>query len=280
MEIGFIKNPKTNLVFWTLLFLLSPTLAIAENHLNSQRWLHGDRLEWHSLYLDSNPRASRTVPYVSKALNIPIAKIASEVMAGKKLMEYKNLDKKLNIYAVKEAVFPFNKFPEVDTILGPEMKSTGEAMGIDEDFGMAFAKSQMSAGNHLPTRGSAFISVKDEDKSKVCEFAKKLEDLNFKIFGTGRTADTLNNYGVKCVKINKVRQGSPHIVEYLNDKKISLVINTTSEKKSIEDSWSLRRAALNNKIPYFTTLAGAKACTQAITSLKNKKITIKKIQEL
>ncbi len=230
--------------------------------------------------LEVNPRASRTVPYVSKALNIPIAKIASEVMAGKKLMEYKNLDKKLNIYAVKEAVFPFNKFPEVDTILGPEMKSTGEAMGIDEDFGMAFAKSQMSAGNHLPTRGSAFISVKDEDKSKVCEFAKKLEDLNFKIFGTGRTADTLNNYGVKCVKINKVNQGSPHIVEYLNDKKISLVINTTSEKKSIEDSWSLRRAALNNKIPYFTTLAGAKACTQAITSLKNKKITIKKIQEL
>ncbi len=230
--------------------------------------------------LEVNPRASRTVPYVSKALNIPIAKIASEVMAGKKLKEYKNLDKKLNIYAVKEAVFPFNKFPEVDTILGPEMKSTGEAMGIDEDFGMAFAKSQMSAGNHLPTRGSAFISVKDEDKSKVCEFAKKLEDLNFKIFGTGRTADTLNNYGVKCVKINKVNQGSPHIVEYLNDKKISLVINTTSEKKSIEDSWSLRRAALNNKIPYFTTLAGAKACTQAITSLKNKKITIKKIQEL
>ncbi len=155
--------------------------------------------------LEVNPRASRTVPYVSKALNIPIAKIASEVMAGKKLKEYKNLDKKLNIYAVKEAVFPFNKFPEVDTILGPEMKSTGEAMGIDEDFGMAFAKSQMSAGNHLPTRGSAFISVKDEDKSKVCEFAKKLEDLNFKIFGTGRTADTLNNYGVKCVKINKVR---------------------------------------------------------------------------
>ena len=230
--------------------------------------------------LEVNPRASRTVPYVSKALNIPIAKIASEVMAGKKLKEYKNLDKKLNIYAVKEAVFPFNKFPEVDTILGPEMKSTGEAMGIDEDFGMAFAKSQMSAGNHLPTSGSAFISVKDEDKSKVCEFAKKLEGLNFKIFGTGRTADTLNNYGVKCVKINKVNQGSPHIVEYLNDKKISLVINTTSEKKSIEDSWSLRRAALNNKIPYFTTLAGAKACTQAITSLKNKKITIKKIQEL
>ena len=230
--------------------------------------------------LEVNPRASRTVPYVSKALNIPIAKIASKVMAGKKLNEFKNLDKKLNIFAIKEAVFPFNKFPEVDTILGPEMKSTGEAMGIDKDFGMAFAKSQMSAGNDLPRKGSAFISVKDGDKEKVCEFAKKLSDLKFDIYGTGRTADTLNDKGIKCIKINKVRQGSPHIVEYLNDKKISLVINTTSEKKSIEDSWSLRRAALNNKVPYFTTLAGAKACTQAIESLNQKQLSIKKIQEL
>ena len=230
--------------------------------------------------LEVNPRASRTVPYVSKALNIPIAKIASQVMAGKKLSEFDNLNKKLNIYAIKEAVFPFNKFPEVDTILGPEMKSTGEAMGIDKDFGMAFAKSQMSAGNDLPTKGSAFISVKDEDKDKVCEYAKKLFEMGFEIIGTGRTADTLNKYGIKCIKINKVRQGSPHIVDYLDDKKISLVINTTSEKKSIEDSWSLRRAALNNKVPYFTTLAGAKACTQAISSLKNKIIEIQKIQEL
>ena len=230
--------------------------------------------------LEVNPRASRTVPYVSKALNIPVAKIASQVMAGKKLNQFENLDKKLDIYAIKEAVFPFNKFPEVDTILGPEMKSTGEAMGIDSDFGMAFAKSQMSAGNDLPTKGSAFISVKDEDKKKVCEYAKQLYDFGFKIFGTGRTADTLNQNGISCTKINKVNQGSPHIVEYLDDKKISLVINTTSEKKSIEDSWSLRRAALNNKVPYFTTLAGAKACAQAISSLKNKEIKIKRIQEL
>ena len=230
--------------------------------------------------LEVNPRASRTVPYVSKALNIPVAKIASQVMAGKKLKEFKNLNKKPNIFAVKEAVFPFNKFPEVDTILGPEMKSTGEAMGIDSDFGMAFAKSQMSAGNDLPTEGSAFISVKDEDKDKICEYAKSLFDIGFKIFGTGRTADTLNKYGVECVKINKVNQGSPHIVEYLDDKKISLVINTTSEKKSIEDSWSLRRAALNNKIPYFTTIAGAKACTRAINSLKKSALNIRRIQEL
>ena len=230
--------------------------------------------------LEVNPRASRTVPYVSKALNIPVAKIASQVMAGKKLKEFKNLDKKLDIFAIKEAVFPFNKFPEVDTILGPEMKSTGEAMGIDSDFGMAFAKSQMSAGNDLPTEGSAFISVKDEDKEKVCEYAKNLFDIGFKIFGTGRTADTLNKHGIECTKINKVNQGSPHIVEYLDDKKISLVINTTSEKKSIEDSWSLRRAALNNKIPYFTTLAGAKACTQAINSLKKNSLKIKRIQGL
>ena len=230
--------------------------------------------------LEVNPRASRTIPYVSKALNIPVARIASQVMAGKKLKEFKNLNKKLDIFAIKEAVFPFNRFPEVDTILGPEMKSTGEAMGIDSDFGMAFAKSQMSAGNDLPTEGSAFISVKDEDKDKVCEYVKNLFDIGFKIFGTGRTADILNKYGIKCVKINKVNQGSPHIVEYLDDNKISLVINTTSEKKSIEDSWSLRRAALNNKIPYFTTLAGAKACTQAISSLKKNFLNIKRIQEL
>ena len=230
--------------------------------------------------LEVNPRASRTVPYVSKALNIPVAKIASQVMSGKKLKDFNNLDKKLNIFAIKEAVFPFNKFPEVDTILGPEMKSTGEAMGIDSDFGMAFAKSQMSAGNDLPIKGSAFISVKDEDKEKVCEYAKSLVEMNFKIYGTGRTADTLNKHGISCEKINKVTQGSPHIVEYLDEKKISLVINTTSEKKSIQDSWSLRRAALNNKVPYFTTLAGAKACTQAINSLKNKSIEIKRIQEL
>ena len=198
----------------------------------------------------------------------------------KKLKDLNNLDKKLNIFAIKEAVFPFNKFPEVDTILGPEMKSTGEAMGIDGDFGMAFAKSQMSAGNDLPIKGSAFISVKDEDKEKVCEYAKSLVEMNFKIYGTGRTADTLNEHGISCEKINKVTQGSPHIVEYLDEKKISLVINTTSEKKSIQDSWSLRRAALNNKVPYFTTLAGAKACTQAINSLKNKSIEIKRIQEL
>src|SRR5210317_364683 len=230
--------------------------------------------------LEVNPRASRTVPYVSKALNIPIAKIASKVMAGKKLSDFKNLDKKLNIFAIKEAVFPFNKFPEVDTILGPEMKSTGEAMGIDFDFGMAYAKSQISAGNFLPKQGSVFISVNDKDKPFIKTFAKKLLDLGFKLFATGRTADTLNAENITCEKINKVTQGSPHIVEYLDDKKIDIVINTTSGKKSIEDSKSLRRSALNNTIPYFTTLAGAIACTEAIASMKNKQMEVLPIQEL
>ncbi len=230
--------------------------------------------------LEVNPRASRTVPYISKALNLPIAKIAAQIMLGKKLKTFKNLNKKLKIYAVKEAVFPFNKFPEVDTILGPEMKSTGESMGIDENFGMAYAKSQISAGNTLPISGAAFLSVRDEDKEKVTDYAKKLVDLGFQIYATGRTAEKIKDKGIPCEKINKVNQGSPHIVDFLNNKKISLVINTTSGKKSIEDSQSLRRAALNNKIPYFTTLSGAKACTLAIAALKTDKIKIREIQNL
>ena len=207
--------------------------------------------------LEVNPRASRTVPFVSKALNIPIAKIATKVMAGQKIKKLRLKNKKTNVFAIKEAVFPFNKFPEVDTILGPEMKSTGESMGIDKDFGIAFAKSQISAGNSLPKNGSAFISVKDDDKPLILNFAKKLKDLGFEIYGTGKTADKLNENGIICTKINKVREGSPHIVELLENKKIALVINTSSGLKSITDSQSIRRTALNNNIPYFTTVSGA-----------------------
>ena len=230
--------------------------------------------------LEVNPRASRTVPFVSKASNISVAKIATKVMSGMKLKDLNIPNKKLKTFSVKEAVFPFNKFPEVDTILGPEMKSTGESMGIDFDFGMAYAKSQISAGNFLPKQGSVFISVNDKDKPFIKTFAKKLLDLGFKLFATGRTADTLNAENITCEKINKVTQGSPHIVEYLDDKKIDIVINTTSGKKSIEDSKSLRRSALNNTIPYFTTLAGAIACTEAIASMKNKQMEVLPIQEL
>ena len=230
--------------------------------------------------LEVNPRASRTVPFVSKASNISVAKIATKVMSGLKLKDLNIPNKKLKTFSVKEAVFPFNKFPEVDTLLGPEMKSTGESMGIDVDFGMAYAKSQISAGNTLPKEGVVFISVNDKDKPLIKNFAKKLFNLGFSIIATGRTADILNQENITCEKINKVTQGSPHVVEYLDDKKIAIVINTTSGKKSIEDSKSLRRSALNNNIPYFTTLAGAIACTEAITSMKNKKMGITPIQDL
>ena len=230
--------------------------------------------------LEVNPRASRTVPFVSKASNISVAKIATKVMTGLKLKDLNVPNKKLKTFSVKEAVFPFNKFPEVDTLLGPEMKSTGESMGIDFDFGMAYAKSQISAGNTLPKEGVIFISVNDKDKPLIKNFAKKLSNLGFEILATGRTADILNKENITCTKINKVTQGSPHVVEYLDDKKIAIVINTTSGKKSIEESKSLRRSALNNGIPYFTTLAGAIACTEAISSMKNKKMGIMPIQDL
>ena len=230
--------------------------------------------------LEVNPRASRTVPFVSKALNIPIAKIATKVMAGQKIKKLRLKNKKTNVFAIKEAVFPFNKFPEVDTILGPEMKSTGESMGIDKDFGIAFAKSQISAGNSLPKNGSAFISVKDDDKPLILNFAKKLKDLGFDIYGTGKTADKLNENGIICTKINKVREGSPHIVELLENKKIALVINTSSGLKSITDSQSIRRTALNNNIPYFTTVSGAIACTEAIEAIVKKRMSVLPIQNI
>ena len=230
--------------------------------------------------LEANPRASRTVPFISKAIGVPIARIAARIMAGEKLKKF-NLEKRIsNIFAVKEAVFPFNKFPNVDILLGPEMQSTGEVMGIDENFGLSFAKSQMAAGNDLPIAGTAFISVKDKDKKNALNFAKKLKELNFKLCATSGTAKYLNTNGINCKKINKVREGSPHIVESLNAKNIELVINTTEGSKSISDSYSLRRSALVNKIPYCTSLAAANACVEAINSLKNKKITVKAIQEL
>ena len=230
--------------------------------------------------LEANPRASRTVPFISKAIGVPLARIAARIMAGEKLKKF-NLEKRIsNIFAVKEAVFPFNKFPNVDILLGPEMQSTGEVMGIDENFGLSFAKSQMAAGNDLPIAGTAFISVKDKDKKNALNFAKKLKELNFKLCATSGTAKYLNTNGINCKKINKVREGSPHIVESLNAKNIELVINTTEGSKSISDSYSLRRSALVNKIPYCTSLAAANACVEAINSLKNKKITVKAIQEL
>ena len=230
--------------------------------------------------LEVNPRASRTVPFVSKAIGLPVANIASRVMAGEKLSEFNLIPKNIKMYAIKEAVFPFNKFPEVDVILGPEMKSTGEVMGFDENFGMAFSKSQTSGGNILPIKGTAFISVKDKDKQKILFNAEKLIELGFNICATSGTAKFFIAKGLKCKIVNKVNQGSPHIVEKLGNNSIDLVINTTEGSKSIADSFSLRRSALVNKIPYFTTLASANACVEAIESLKKNILKVNALQDI
>ncbi len=229
--------------------------------------------------LEVNPRASRTVPFVSKATGLSIAKIASRVMAGEKLSKFNLKRKNKNTFAVKEAVFPFNKFPEVDVLLGPEMKSTGEAMGFDSNFGLSFAKSQIASNNSIPLKGNAFISVKDRDKKKIILNAKKLIKFGFSLYATPGTARYLIANGVKCKKINKVSQGSPHIVEKLNKKRISLVINTTEGKDTIADSFSLRRTSLVNKVPYFTTIAAANACLESIEALKKYPIKVRALQD-
>ncbi len=232
--------------------------------------------------IEVNPRASRTVPFVSKAKSIPLAKIASRVMAGEKLSKFNLKSKTKKMFAVKEAVFPFNKFPNSDLLLGPEMKSTGEVMGFDEDFGMAFAKSQIAASNSLPTKGLAFISLKNSHKDEGVELAKQLIKLNFQLCGTGGTAKYINSHGIKCKKINKVNQGSPHIVDVLNTKKIALVINTGggNSEKQLNDAKALRRATLVNKVPYCTNMSTAQVCIEGIKSLKNRKLTVASLQEI
>ena len=231
--------------------------------------------------IEVNPRASRTVPFVSKANGLPLAKIASRIMAGEKLSKYKLKYQTNKTFAVKEAVFPFNKFPDSDVLLGPEMKSTGEVMGFDDDFGMAYAKSQIAASNSLPIKGLAFLSVKDSHKEEIIDLAKKLLKLNFNLCGTKGTASAIRKKGIKCKKINKVSGGTPHIVDVLNSKKISLVINTGGGKRKhrVSDARALRRATLINKVPYCTNMSTAYACLEAIQSLKNKKLKVKSLQE-
>ncbi len=232
--------------------------------------------------IEVNPRASRTVPFVSKAKGIPLAKIASRIMAGEKLTKFNLKNKNKNMFAVKEAVFPFNKFPNVDVLLGPEMKSTGEVMGIDKDFGLAYAKSQIAAANSLPTKGLAFISLKNSHKVEGVDLAKQLLKLNFTLCGTGGTADFIRKHGMRCKKINKVSGGSPHIVDVLNSKKIALVINTGggNSEHRLNDAIALRRATLINKVPYCTNMSTAQACLEGIRSLKTKKITATSLQDI
>ena len=230
--------------------------------------------------IEVNPRASRTVPFVSKAIGVQLAKIGTKVMTGKSLEELGYTEEIVpKHYCVKESVFPFVKFPEVDTILGPEMKSTGEVMGIAPDLDQAFAKSQIAAGNSLPSSGVAFISVKDEDKSdKMLDIARRLSDTGFDIMATGGTSEFLNKNGIFSRTVNKVKQGRPHIVDHLKNGEVQLVINTTFGKKEIAQSYSIRRTALVNNVPYFTTLAGAVAGVSAIEALVRIGLDVKALQ--
>ena len=229
--------------------------------------------------LEVNPRASRTVPFVSKTIGVPLAKVAAKIMAGKTLAEL-GFTKEVNRehYSVKEAVFPFLKFPGIDTILGPEMLSTGEVMGISDEFGMAFAKAQMAAGNTLPTTGTVLFSVKEADRKKTVELAKQLHQMGFKLLATKGTCIELINNNIPAEFVMKISEGRPHIVDAIINGEADLIINTTVGKKSIEDSFSIRRTALDRQIPYVTTMRGAEATVKAIEALRQKKLTVKPIQ--
>ena len=228
--------------------------------------------------IEANPRASRTVPFVSKAIGVPLAKVATWIMTGAKLKDF-NLTKEIKIdhVAVKESVFPFLKLPESDTVLGPEMKSTGESIGVDENFGMAFYKSQLAAGMDLPKEGKIFISVKEPDKKKIRPIAEKAANLGFELAATSGTADAAK--GVDIEKIKKVSQGSPNIRDAILNKEIDLIINTSEGKQSAQDGYIIRRLAIELGIPYVTTLSGARAALNAIEAVQNNEITVKSLNE-
>ena len=233
--------------------------------------------------LEVNPRASRTVPFVAKVVGIPVAKIAARIMAGEKLAD---LDLPQQSFVpgafshigVKEAVFPFARFPGVDTVLGPEMKSTGEVMGLDTSFPLAFAKSQIGAGSRLPRSGNVFVSVRDCDKPRILETMRLLVRNGFKVIASGGTQRYLADNGVPAERINKVLEGRPHIVDAIKNGGIQLVFNTTEGVKALEDSRSLRREALLNKVPYYTTLSGAVAAAEGISAYLAGELEVRALQ--
>jgi len=230
--------------------------------------------------LEVNPRASRTAPFVSKAIGVPLVKLATKVMLGKSLKELGFTEApKPNHVSVKEAVFPFNRFPDVDILLGPEMKSTGEVMGIDHSFGLAFAKSQMAAGFKMPTKGSIFISVHDYHKDKIVPVAKSFQELGFKIVATTGTANHLKNHGIEAAIIHKVSEGRPHVVDYIKNGDIQMVINTSVGRKSSRDAYHIRRGALTYNVLYTTTLAGAKALSEAVRAIIDEDWQVCPLQE-
>jgi carbamoyl-phosphate synthase large subunit len=229
--------------------------------------------------LEVNPRAARTVPFVAKVIGQPIARIAARVMAGESLASFGLKAARFDHVGVKESVFPFARFPGVDTVLGPEMRSTGEVMGLDRSFAIAFAKSQLGGGTKVPTAGSVFVSVRDVDKPRVLGTAKLLAALGFKIFGTGGTARYLAGEGVPAQRINKVSEGRPHVVDAIKNGGIQLVLNTTEGKQALADSRSLRRAALLHKVPYYTTLAGAIAASEGIKAYLAGDLEVRALQD-
>jgi carbamoyl-phosphate synthase large subunit len=233
--------------------------------------------------LEANPRASRTVPFVSKSTKVPLAKVAARVMTGKKLKDIKfnRVDcLSLDYFSIKEAVLPFNRFPGFDTILGPEMKSTGEVMGIDKSFGIAFAKSQISTNQKLPLKGIVFISVNDKDKNNIIPIAKQLHDLGFKIIATKGTSDILESSGIICDSVLKISEGRPNVLDMIKNNEINLIINTPEGSNARRDGYYLRTAAVMQNIPSITTLSAASAFIQGIKELKiNSNVEVKSIQE-
>jgi len=229
--------------------------------------------------IEVNPRASRTVPFVAKAIGAPVAKVAARVMAGEKLAALPAIDRNVDHIAVKEAVFPFARFPGVDPVLSPEMKSTGEVMGIDSDFARAFLKSQQGAGNELPTTGTVFVSVKNSDKPMIGEAIRTIIGLGFKLLAPGGTADYLKALGLEIERVNKVAQGRPHIVDKIKDGGIDVVFNTTEGWQSHKDSASIRASAVQQRIPYFTTAASSVAAVRAIEALQAHRLEVRALQD-
>ena len=230
--------------------------------------------------LEVNPRAARTVPFVAKVIGVPIAKIAARDHGRGSISPTFGLrPPQLDHIGVKESVFPFARFPGVDTVLGPEMRSTGEVMGLDRSFPVAFAKSQLGGGTNVPRTGTVFVSVRDIDKPRVLETIRLLAGLGFGILATGGTARYLKSEGVKAQRVNKVSEGRPHVVDLIKNGEIQLVLNTTEGAQALADSRSLRRAALLHKVPYYTTLAGAIAAAQGIQAYLAGDLEVRALQD-
>ena len=229
--------------------------------------------------IEVNPRASRTVPFVAKAIGQPVAKVAARVMAGEPLSNFEPFDLKPDHMAVKEAVFPFARFPGADPVLSPEMKSTGEVMGIDRSFPAAFYKSQLGAGMKLPSEGTVFVSVKDSDKDVILPAVKSMIDKGFRVIATGGTQTFLSDNGLAVERVNKVAEGRPHIVDAIIDGEVALIFNSTEGWQSLLDSQSIREAALEKKLPYYTTAAASVAASRAIAEVSTEQLEVRSLQD-